>query len=191
MSATKYMSGHSDVFGGFISTPNCHRKTVEDGLIALGAPLSPDSAYLIQRGLRTMPVRLKQQAATAMLVAQTLRSTRGVSEVFSPALSSSPDHDRWKAYFSGGDGLLTFGLDGVSRPTIVRLVKSLQRFHLGVSWGGLESLIWPKQLIDVGPRERWLMRVSVGLESAEDLAFDLREALATALGEVGAVSPQD
>ena len=113
VSATKYMSGHSDAVGGFISIHNCHRKLIEAGIVSLGAALSPDSAYLIQRGLRTMPARLARQAATAMQVALSLSTIDSISVIFFPPCPWAPDHDRWKRYFSGGNGLLTFALDGV------------------------------------------------------------------------------
>lgn len=177
LSATKYMSGHSDAFGGFISLSGRHRAMIEGSLTLLGAPLSPDSAYLIQRGLRTMPVRMRQQAASARQVASALGTAGEITEIFCPALPSSPDHDRWKTYFSGGNGLLTFALADAKRSTISDFVHSLQCFRLGVSWGGFESLIWPTRISGTDTCGKWLVRLSVGLEAPEDLINDLRQAL--------------
>jgi cystathionine beta-lyase len=179
VSATKYMSGHADAFGGFISIRDHHRPLIEESIAALGPALAPDSAYLIHRGLRTMPVRLKQQAASAHYVADSLTADPRVSSVFHPALPSSPDYERWKKYFVGSNGLVTFAVSGITKASIGSFINALRLFHLGVSWGGFESLVWPKPLAGEEAHGDWLVRLSIGLEDPDDLLNDLRQALPT------------
>jgi cystathionine beta-lyase len=180
VSATKYMSGHSDVVGGFISTHAKHRSIIEAALIALGPALSPDAAYLIWRGLQTMEIRLRHQAESAIAVATGLLTDDRLGQVFHPALASSPDHGRWRKYFTGSNGLLSFTLPHASRAELSSFISKLKRIHLGVSWGGFESVIFPKAIAaaaDAATRVPWLVRLSVGLDDPRRILADLDQAL--------------
>jgi cysteine-S-conjugate beta-lyase len=182
VSGTKYMSGHADAIGGFISTRTEHRPKIEAALVALGPALSPDAAYLIWRGIQDMDMRLRRQADGAHLIATALSSNRRVNRVFYPALPGSPDHERWRKYFGAANGLLSFTIPCGSRAQISAFISALERFRLGVSWGGHESLVFATPFVDGGSEPRddagtWLVRVSVGLEDPRDLLADLDQAI--------------
>jgi len=180
VSATKYMSGHADVVGGFISVHAKHRRRIEATLVALGAALSPDAAYLIWRGLQTMEIRLRHQAGSAAAIATALSSDDRIGEVFHPALPSSPDHGRWRKYFAGSNGLLSFTLPRASRADMAAFISELKLIHLGVSWGGFENLIFPKAMAAPAGGDQavpWLVRLSVGLGDPAQILSDLDRAL--------------
>jgi cystathionine beta-lyase len=182
VSATKYMSGHADVIGGFISVNAKRRRAIEAALVALGPALSPDAAYLIWRGLQTMHIRLRHQAEAAAAIATALLSDDRLDEIFHPALPSSPDHGRWRKYFTGSNGLLSFTLARASRADMSAFISELQLIRLGVSWGGFESLIFPKAMAATaaGHQETpvpWLVRLSVGLGGPQHVLADLDRAL--------------
>jgi cystathionine beta-lyase len=153
---------------------------IEAALVALGPALSPDAAYLIWRGLQTMEIRLRHQAESAIAVATGLLTDDRLGQVFHPAVASSPDHSRWRKYFTGSNGLLSFTLPHASRLELSSFIAELKRIHLGVSWGGFESVIFPKAIAagaDAATRVPWLMRLSVGLDDPRRILADLDQAL--------------
>lgn len=180
---SKYVSGHSDVFGGAISSasPEIARKVqtvVED----LGIYVSPDDAWLMLRGLRTLPVRLAQHEANARRVAEWLCGRSEVAEVLWPALPASPDHALWKRDFSGASGLMGVVLVGGGRAGAEALLDALHLFGMGFSWGGYESLAtYEDAQLTVrasSPRLRGpLIRLHIGLENPEDVIADLEKGL--------------
>jgi cystathionine beta-lyase len=183
VSATKYLSGHSDAIAGFISTRSEHRKAIELALTALGPALAPDVAYLVWRGLQTVEMRLRQQAAAAMTIATALLENSRLKEVLYPALPTSADHERWRKYFAAANGLLSFTVAPMSRVAASKFTAALRMLRLGVSWGGVESVVFPKRIVPAGEdAERelgtWLFRISVGLEDPQLLLADLTQALA-------------
>ena len=181
---SKYVGGHSDVFGGSIAsrTPEIARAiatAVED----LGLFVSPDDAWLMLRGLRTLPARLAEHGRNALAVAQWLKARPEVAEVFYPPLPGSPDHSLWQRDFTGGSGLMGVVLKGASAVQAEAFLDALQLFGIGFSWGGFESLATfeDAQLTvrAAPPRlEGALIRLHIGLEAADDLIADLEQAFA-------------
>ena len=180
---TKYVGGHSDVFMGSAAArdPALVRK-LNDGVLHLGWAVSPDDAYLMLRGLRTLPTRLERQGASGLTIAHWLGVQPEVEAVYHPALSGSPDHALWKRDFTGAASLFTFALTPGPEAAVNAFLDALKLFGLGFSWGGFESLA-----ISVDPqlgqrrvRRRYpgpLVRLHVGLEQPTDLIDDLRHAL--------------
>jgi cystathionine beta-lyase len=180
---TKYVSGHSDVFMGSA----CSRepevlKQIDAYLRDFGLGVSPDDAYFMLRGLRTLEVRLKRHGENALKVAGWLLQQREVRQVLCPALPGAPGHDLWKRDFKGLNGLFSVVLAPASDEKVHAFIDALTLFGLGFSWGGYESLVIhcdPQlKLRPDKPRfEGPLVRLHVGLEDPEDLIADLRQAL--------------
>jgi cystathionine beta-lyase len=180
---TKYACGHSDVFMGSVCAS---RPAMIEALAAaaqsFGWAVSPDDAYQILRGLRTMPTRLKQHGETALALAEWLRQQPEVLEVLHPGLPASPDHDLWRRDFSGASGLFGAVLKPAPRRTVEAMLDSLTLFGLGFSWGGFESLAihCDPQLGKRRHRPSFggpLVRFHAGLEDPADLIDDLRRGL--------------
>lgn len=179
---SKYVGGHSDVFGGSIAcrTPETARAvatTVED----LGLFVSPDDAWLMLRGLRTLPVRLAEHGRNALAVAEWLAGRPEVAQVLYPPLPSSPDHPLWARDYAGGSALMGVILGAFDRPRAEAFLDALQLFGLGFSWGGFESLATYEDaqlaVRSSPPRlDGALIRLHVGLEAPEDLIADLARA---------------
>jgi len=181
---SKYVSGHSDVFGGAVSCGSAVvARRVNELIEDLGLYVSPDDAWLMLRGLRTLPVRLAQHEANARHVADWLRVRPEVSEVLWPALASSPDHALWQRDFTGAASLMGVVLNGGDTRSAAAMLDTLELFGLGFSWGGYESLATcedaqlaarsrPPQM--AGP----LIRLHIGLENPDDLIADLTRGLA-------------
>jgi cystathionine beta-lyase len=185
--ASKYLGGHSDVVAGVV----VGSRAVIGGLSALeysvlGGKLSPLEAFLLLRGLRTLPVRLAHQAAAGLKVARWLSEQPQVSAVHHPGLAEGVQGERFRRYFSGASSLFSIELAG--GPLQVRaFVDALRLFQLGVSWGGYESLVYPAAIghsAPPGPNAQrdfgvspQLIRLHVGLEDPDDLIRDLAGAL--------------
>jgi len=180
---TKYVGGHSDVFMGSAAAqdPALVRK-LNDGVLHLGWAVSPDDAYLMLRGLRTLPTRLSRQGENGLAVADWLVGQPEVAALYHPAMPGCPDHPLWKRDFSGAASLFTFALQPAPAKAVDAFLDALKLFGLGFSWGGFESLA-----ISVDPqlgqrkiKRRYpgpLVRLHVGLEHPADLIDDLRQAL--------------
>lgn len=180
---TKYVGGHSDVFMGSAAArdPALVRK-LNDGILHLGWAVSPDDAYLMLRGLRTLPTRLERQGASGLTIAGWLGAQPEVAALYHPALPGAPDHALWKRDFTGTASLFTFALTPGPDAAVNAFLDALKLFGLGFSWGGFESLA-----ISVDPqlgqrrfKHRYpgpLVRLHVGLEEPDDLIADLRHAL--------------
>ncbi|HKR86941.1 MAG TPA: cystathionine beta-lyase [Phenylobacterium sp.] len=180
---TKYVGGHSDVFMGSAAArdPALVRK-LNDGVLHLGWAVSPDDAYLMLRGLRTLPARLARQGESGLVVAGWLGAQPEVAALYHPALPGSPDHALWKRDFTGTASLFTFALQPAPERAVNAFLDALKLFGLGFSWGGFESLA-----ISVDPqlgqrkvKRRHpgpLVRLHIGLEDPADLIDDLRQAL--------------
>jgi cystathionine beta-lyase len=188
MSLTKHVGGHSDVMMGSASAgPEWHRK-LRVRAQGLGNVVSPDDAALMLRGLRTMGLRLAQETASALAIAQWLDGRPEVAKVLCPMLPGSPGHDLWVRDFTGGCGLFSFVLKGGTSAARDALIDALALFGIGFSWGGFESLAtpvdpapirtaspWPLPGLDAG--DRFGVRLSIGLEDTADLIADLERAL--------------
>lgn len=187
-SATKYLGGHSDCLGGTLAVSD---PSLLDRLYyiqnATGAILDPLSSFLVARGLKTLDLRIREQSATALRLAGWLESHPRVKEVLYPGLESHQQHNLAKRLFHGGYGaMVTFELDGSIEQT-AKACESTRLFHLAVSLGAVESLIEQPATMshasyDAEDRAKFgisdgLIRLSVGLESFEDLQADLEQAI--------------
>lgn len=188
-SATKYLGGHSDCLSGVLATnsPELHQRLYFTQN-ATGAVLSPFDAFLLARGLKTLDLRMRAQCDSALKLANMLESHARVESVLYPGLASHPDHVRAGELFGGLYGaMITFAVAGGDAEAR-RVVKSTKLFHLAVSLGAAESLIEHPATMshasyDAAARATAgisdnLIRLSVGLEDADDLADDLSQALA-------------
>lgn len=191
-SATKYLGGHSDCLGGTLSVAD---PALFDELYFIqnstGAVLDPFSCFLVSRGLKTLEMRIREQSATALRLAQWLEQHERVKTVLYPGLPSHPQHALASRLLSGGYGaMVTMEVDGSIDQT-ARVCESTELFHLAVSLGAVESLLEQPATMshasyDADDRARFgitdgLIRLSIGLESFEDLRDDLDHAFAKAL----------
>lgn len=179
--ATKYIVGHSDVMLGTATANDRAWNRLKSVSIQMGHTVSPDDAWLALRGLRTLPVRLRQHDKNGMQIAKWLEDRPEVDRVLHPALPSHPGHDLFKRDFKGACGLFSFTLKSGSYDTIGAFVDDMKYFKLGFSWGGYESLILPINPSFARSATRWsssgpLLRLHVGLEDPDDLIADLEAA---------------
>ena len=187
-SCTKYMNGHSDIVAGSVAGCGEWVRRIKHTLDHLGGSLDPHSCFLLERGLKTLAVRVAQQNETAGRVAAFLESHPAVARVSYPGLASHPQHERASRLLDGFGGMLAFEMKGGLEPA-ESFLSSLAIPIVAVSLGGGESLIVrPAAAIhgDLSPEERarsgitdGVMRFSIGLEGAEDLIADLEQALAS------------
>jgi cystathionine beta-lyase/cystathionine gamma-synthase len=183
-SCTKYLGGHSDVTGGVaVGKADLIEQIAAYERTTLGCAMDPHQAWLLLRGIRTLPVRMRQHQENALRVARFLESHSKVRQVLHPGLPSHPQYDIGRKQLSGYSGLLSF-VPTWELSHAEEFMHGLDCFQVGPSWGGYESLI---ELVDSGLDETTaaemglpmrLFRLSVGLESAETLI----EALDRALG---------
>ena len=179
-SATKYFSGHSDVVAGAVAGPKALLDRIRSlGTVFLGAKLAPWEAWLLVRGLRTLELRLARHQATALELARYLEAHPRVRCVLHPGLDSYPQRELAVRYLEGTGGLFAVELAGEAEARA--FADALERFAIGVSWGGHESLVLP---LAAQPRVRaaygfpgGLVRLFVGLEPPEALRDDLEHAL--------------
>ncbi|WP_068072719.1 cystathionine beta-lyase [Novosphingobium lentum] len=189
MSLTKHVGGHSDLMMGSASASADLYARLRRTAQQLGHVVSPDDAALALRGLRTMGLRLAQETASALAIAQWLEARPEVSHVLCPMLPGSPGHAIWTRDFTGGCGLFSFVMNGGSADARDALIDALTLFGIGYSWGGFESLAtpvdpaalrtatrWP--LPGMNPADRFGVRLSIGLEDTGDLIADLDGGLA-------------
>lgn len=179
---TKYVGGHSDFLMGSVAAKGEAAKRLKDKDVLFGGHVSPDDAYLCLRGLRTLSLRIERSGASGLALAQKLEDHPKVSRVLHPGLESHPDHALFKRQFSGSSGCFAFVLDGVEAREGEAMAQACHLFRLGFSWGGYESLILPcdrqiRRTAVPWKAEGALLRLSVGLEDADDLWADLAQAL--------------
>ncbi len=184
VSATKYIGGHSDVMlGAVVAGSEAHFKTIQKTAKDLGVCGGSEEMSLALRGMKTLPVRMREAGARALRIARWLEGQEGVAQVYHPALESHPDHALWKRDFSGCNGLVTIRLpETASKAAVTAFVESLKLFPIGSSWGGYESLLQPQYLEKQRTAVPWtakgaLLRFQVGLENTEDLIADLAQGL--------------
>lgn len=188
-SATKYMSGHNDIAAGCVAGSSEQVGAIKRTLDHLGGSLDPHACFLLERGLKTIGLRVPHQSASALRIAEFLSAHPAVKEVSYPGLPEHPQHDRAQRLLDGFGGMLAFELRG-SVESAERFLAALELPAVAVSLGGAESLIVrPAAAIhsDLSPEERaatgiadGLIRFSVGLEDTDDLLADLEAALRTA-----------
>jgi len=183
-SATKYLGGHSDVVGGFVGLNDSEMSERLAFLQnAVGAVPSPFDCYLVLRGIKTLAVRMDRHCANARVIAERLAEHAAVSEVCWPGLASNPDHEVAKRQMRDFGGMVSFRCRG-GEAAALRVAASARLFTLAESLGAVESLIeHPGRMTHAsvsdtsGAVEPALLRLSVGLESIEDLVGDLEAAL--------------
>lgn len=189
-SVTKYIGGHSDLIAGAVVVGQDRPELTERmGFLqnAVGAVLDPFQSFLARRGLMTLEIRAERHAANALKIARFLEGQPNVERVIYPGLPSHPQHNVAMKQMSSGGGMVTLITKG-DQDFTVRFLKNLKIFGLAESLGGVESLVgypWmmshasvPEDLrrqMGVTPQ---LVRLSVGIEDAEDLIADLEAALA-------------
>lgn len=185
-SATKYLNGHSDVTGGVLSG---RREVVHELAMArrkLGGIMDPQPAYALGRGLKTLAIRVARHNENAMAVARALEGWRGVKRVYYPGLPSHPDHELARRQMTGFGGVVCVDLEG-GEAAAFRAFDRLQVIKRAASLGGTESLCslpvltsqWghTDEQLEAAGVTRGMMRLSIGLEDAEDLIADLQQAI--------------
>ncbi len=183
MAATKYLGGHADVMMGTVCTTKEAWPKLAALADAFGMTVSPDDAYLVQRGIRSLGARLAQHARGALAVAQWLQDRPEVGRVFCPALPGDPGHALWQRDCHGTNGLLSFALRDAAPAAAERFVDALALFGIGASWGGFESLATIVDLSRARSVADWsghapMIRLHIGLEDVDDLLADLDQAFA-------------
>jgi len=180
-SLTKYVGGHSDALGGVVvgSSEKIAELSANE-LVLLGAVMLPQTAALLHRGLRTLPLRMERHQAGGMAIAAYLASLPFVDRVHYPGLPSYPQHELALAQLTGFGGLLSFEA-GSDRDRLARFVDALAYFRIGFSWGGYESLVSLQEGVRGVPRRQVsAVRLHVGLESPDVLIGDLAQAFRAA-----------
>lgn len=180
-SATKAINGHSDALAGVLATaaPAARIWTdIKADRHDAGAVIGPFEAWLLLRGMRTLPLRVERMSASAVKIAGYLSTHPRVTDVYYPGLASHPGHDIAARQMSGGFGcLFSFLVEGGAAEALA-VVGKLKLFHRATSLGGVESLVEHRHTIEphtgIPPS---LIRVSVGIEDADDLIADLNQAL--------------
>ncbi|MDB5606969.1 MAG: cystathionine beta-lyase [Bradyrhizobium sp.] len=183
LSATKYLAGHSDVLLGAVVTNEAAWPALDGMAELMGAACSPEDAYLVLRGLRTLGVRLGEHERNARILADWFVAQPWVKRVYFPPLENHSAHALWRRDFSGACGLFSVEFGGVGEPVVEKFLDRLNLFGLGSSWGGFESLARPEPwatLRTASPNPAGpLVRFHAGLEDVEDLLTDLQAAAAT------------
>ncbi|MGN6399091.1 MAG: trans-sulfuration enzyme family protein [Flavisolibacter sp.] len=182
--ATKYISGHSDTLGGVLSGSKHMMKRIFDSeYLNVGSGIAPFNAWLLLRGLRTLPARLEKITRTTNEVIGFLKSHAKIDKVIFPFDESFPQYALAKEQMSGACGLFTFTLKNGTIESITKFCESLKHFFMAVSWGGHESLVLPKcagilpQDFDAANVEHQYIRMYTGLEDPAYLIADLEQAL--------------
>ena len=182
-SLTKYASGHGDVMGGAVIARKELIDAMQTDALVLGFTLDPHTAFMIQRGLKTYSLRYERQCENALRIATFLEAQPQVARVSYPGLQSHPQHVLAERQMHEFGAMVTMEL----REDAARFSEALQLFAISASLGSTESLVWPGRLInprDFSAQERqWAgisertARLSIGIEDADDLIEDLRQAL--------------
>jgi cystathionine gamma-lyase len=189
-STTKYINGHSDVVGGFVCTSNEELAQKMYFLQnAVGGVPGPMDSFLVLRGVKTLGVRMERHAQNAMKIAQWLTSHPKVQKVTYPGLENHPQHALARKQMKGFGGMMIFDIKG-GLESARRFLKTVKIFACAESLGGVESLIEhpaimthasvPKETREVLGISDGLIRLSVGIEDAQDLIDDLEQALKVA-----------
>jgi cystathionine gamma-synthase len=185
-SATKFLAGHNDVLGGVLVGREPLIDAIRDSQGVLGSVIDPHAAYLLIRGLKTLPIRVARQNQTALEIARWLEGHPRVNRVHYAGLESHPDHEIARNQMSGFGAVISFEFDGPLEETSA-VVDGVELFQIAPSLGGVESLIEQPALMSffelasedrlkVGIKDN-LIRTSIGLEDPADLIADLARAL--------------
>ncbi len=182
--ATKYIGGHSDTLGGVLSGTHAMMKKIFDSeYLNIGSGIQPFNAWLLIRGLRTLPARIERITKSTAAVVAFMKQHPKVESVLFVGDESFPQYELAQQQMKGASGLFTFILKTREMSSIVRFSESLQHIMMAVSWGGHESLIIPKCAglketdFDANNKEHRYIRMYVGLEEPNYLIKDLEQAL--------------
>jgi cystathionine gamma-synthase len=185
-SATKYLGGHNDILAGAVLGRTDLIGTIRNLHKSMGGLIDPHCCYLLLRGLKTFPLRVKQQNESALKIARFLENHPRIKRVYYPFLESHPHYKTAKKQMAGGGGVVTFEIKG-NINTAKRFLDALKLCYIGPSLGGVETLITHPALVtyyDYTRKERYrlgitdtLFRLAVGIEDVEDLIRDLDRAL--------------
>ena len=188
-SATKYLAGHGDVLAGVVATSTANKNILFEMNKLIGSVLGPFEAWLALRGLKTLPLRMKQQCENAMQVADWLRLHPRVKRVHYPGLADHPQYRLADRIFGGKGfgGVLSFEIEGAGRDQVFRFMESLSICLPATTLGDIYSLVLHPMTsshrgLTAGERARvgipdGLVRLSTGIESADDILADLETAL--------------
>ena len=185
-SATKYLGGHNDILAGAVLGKKELIEKIRNLHKSMGGLIDPHCCYLLLRGLKTFPLRVKKQNETALKVAEFLKNHPRVKKVYYPFLKSHPHYAVAKEQMAGGGGVVTFEIKG-NLNTAKRFLDALKLCYIGPSLGGVETLITHPALVsyyDCTRKERYelgitdtLFRLAVGIEDVEDIIADLERGL--------------
>jgi cystathionine beta-lyase/cystathionine gamma-synthase len=185
-SATKYLNGHHDILAGVVCGNEPFIDEVRRKMMVWGQAPDPFACWLLERGLKTLDVRVKRQNQNAMQIAEWCSRRPEIAKVHYPGLPSHPDHEIATTLLDGFGGMMAIELNGAG-PAAIRFVKGLQLFTYAASLGGVDSLVIEPRYSShehMSPDERakigipdGFLRMSIGIENAEDLIADIEQAL--------------
>jgi cystathionine beta-lyase/cystathionine gamma-synthase len=185
-SATKYLNGHHDILAGVVCGNEPFIDEVRRKMMVWGQAPDPFACWLLERGLKTLDVRVKRQNQNAMQIAEWCSSRPEIAKVHYPGLPSHPDHEIARTLLDGFGGMMAIELNGAG-PAAIRFVKGLKLFTYAASLGGVDSLVIEPRYSShehMSPDERarigipdGFLRMSIGIENAEDLIADIEQAL--------------
>ena len=185
-SATKYLGGHNDLLAGVVAGVTRHVEPLSEFHKTQGAVCDPNTAFLLDRGLKTLALRMERHNANGLAVARFLEDHPAVESVLYPGLESHPDHEVAQRLMAGFGGVVTFFLRGGLQEAR-RLLDRLSLCRIAPSLGGTETLIEPVAIMgywNMPPQERQalgirdnMVRLSAGIEEREDICSDLKQAL--------------
>lgn len=182
-SASKYLNGHSDLVAGVLcASKDMTMKIFKSEFMTLGGVISPMNAWLMLRGLRTLPIRMERVEKTTRQVIDFLASHPKVGKIFYPFHPSHPQHDLARKQMRNGTGQFTIQLKTEDPDKVVAFCDSLKTFYLACSWGGHESLIFPAITLvtslnySTATTPLNMIRFYVGLEEPDYLLADLKQA---------------
>ena len=185
-SATKFLNGHHDVIGGAVCGTAPYIEEVRRKMMLWGQAPDPFAVWLLERGMKTLDVRVRRQNDNAMAIAQWAEDRKEVRRVFYPGLESHPDHETARSMLNGFGGMLAIELTGGARAAD-RFLRRLRVFRHAPSLGGVDSLVSEPRYtshahLTAAQREAagvpdGFLRLSVGIEAADDLIADLEQAL--------------
>ena len=186
-SATKYLGGHNDILAGAVLGSKKLIEKVRNLHKSMGGTIDPHCCYLLLRGLKTFPLRVRQQNESALQVARFLENHPRIKRVYYPFLESHPHYRIARKQMTGGGGVVTFDIKG-NLNTAKRFLDALKLCYIGASLGGVETLITHPAMVsyyDYSRKKRYelgltdtLFRLAVGIEDVEDIIEDLDQALA-------------
>ena len=185
-SCTKYLAGHNDILAGAVLGKTELVDKIRNLHKSMGGLIDPHCCYLLLRGLKTFPLRVKKQNETALHVAEFLQGHPRIKRVYYPFLKSHPHYDVAQEQMTGGGGVVTFDIRGNINDA-KHLLDNLKLCYIGPSLGGVETLITHPALVsyyDYSRKDRYklgitdtLFRLAVGIEDAEDIIHDLERGL--------------